>query len=364
MQSRHEFFEKLIHKYERYVAPLTFVFGFVFDAFTLKRIDLWVDHLVILSYLVLTGVCIVLLTMYEAGRLRARIVESVIMFVPVVMQFGFGGLFSAFVIFYTKSASFEKSWLFLIALIILFVGNERFRRRYERLAFRFGIYFVALFSYSIFLVPVLVKDMGAWIFAASGGLSVVFIALFVLLLFMAAPTSVRQARKILMVSVFGIYLLFNALYFTNIIPPVPLSLKEGGVYHFVARTETGIYAVSYEKAPWYRFLEATNSVYHWRRGEAIYFFSSIFSPAGLNVAISHRWSYYDKAQRRWRDFESIRFPISGGRDGGYRGYSFKTGIVPGRWRVDVMTDRGQVLGRHVFTVVETDVSPELTTELR
>ena len=118
MQLRHELFEKLIHRYERYVAPFTFVLGFAFDTLTLTRIDLWIDHLIIISYLVLTGTCIVLLTMYEAGRLRARATESFVIFLPVVMQFGFGGLFSAFMIFYTKSASFEKSWLFLVALAV------------------------------------------------------------------------------------------------------------------------------------------------------------------------------------------------------------------------------------------------------
>ena len=41
--------------------------------------------------------------------------------------------------------------------------------------------------------------------------------------------------------------------------------------------------------------------------------------------------------------------IAGGRDGGYRGYSLTT-VNSGNWRVNIETERGQLIGRVKFKV--------------
>ena len=364
MTPRRELVEKLIHKYERYVAPFTFVAGFLLDTITLRRIDLWLDHLVLLSYVSLVGGGIIILNLYESGRFRFRILDSAIQFIPVIIQFGFGGLFSAFVIFYSKSAAFSKSWLFLAVLAVLLVGNERFRKRYQRLTFQLSVFFIALFSYGIFTVPILLQKMGASVFILSGAVSLGLMVLFILFLSYLTPKQVAENRRGISISIFSILLVFNFLYFTNIIPPVPLSLKEGGVYHFVEKTEDGSYEARFEPAPWYLIFRETDSVYHWRRGEKIYFFSRVFAPTKLNIPILHRWSFYDEAEEKWTGQEIFGFPITGGRDGGYRGYSFKTSIKPGRWRIEVLTERDEILGRETFTVAETDTEPRLETAFK
>ena len=141
MQSREQFIESMIHRYERYVAPFTFVMGFVLDTVTLKRIDIWFDHIILFGYLMLAGIGMIVVNAYEAGRLRFRPFDSIVPFMPVVVQFGFGGLFSAFVIFYTQSGVIAKSWLFLLILSVLLIGNERFRKHYQRLTFQLSIFF-------------------------------------------------------------------------------------------------------------------------------------------------------------------------------------------------------------------------------
>ena len=385
MESRHELIEKLIHKYERYIAPFTFILGFVFDTLTLRRIDLWFDHIIILFYIFIAAAGITILNLYEAGRLRFtpseiykkfkiglkkllsllipskffhsasltgfKISDSAIPFVPVVMQFAFGGLFSAFVIFYTTSAAVGNSWLFLLALALLSIGNERFRKHYQRLAFQLNIFFIALFSYFIFAVPLILRKIGPAFFLLSGLVSLVFLALFILWLYYLIPQQVKQAGKTLLLGIGSIYLLFNLLYFFNIIPPIPLSLKEGGVYHSIKRLETGEYELVYEPVRWQLPFQSTNSIYHWRPGEPVYFFSAVFAPTRLDINIFHQWSYYNKDKNGWDDYGRIKFPIVGGRDGGYRGYSYRTGVQPGKWRVEVKTEQGQILGRQTFTIV-------------
>lgn len=356
--------EKLIRRYERYVAPFTFTFGFLLDAFTLNRIDLWIDHLVLLGYLSCAGGAIAIYNLYESGRMRVRFMERGIAFVPVVMQFGFGGLLSAFVLFYAKSAALSRSWLFLLIFAVLLIGNERFRARYQRVVFQVSIYFTALFSYSIFLLPLVLKKIGPTIFLLSGVLSLVLVALFVLFLYLLAPRQIAQSKQTLAYSIGSIFLLFNILYFTNIIPPIPLALKESGIYHSVARTEEGAYALRFEVAPWYSIFRETSAVYHGKFGEPVYYFTSIFAPTKFNTPIFHQWSYYDEQERTWVRTERIKFSIVGGRDGGYRGYSYKTGIQPGYWRVEVVTEQGQVLGRESFRVIRSMQEPVLEFVLR
>jgi hypothetical protein len=59
----------------------------------------------------------------------------------------------------------------------------------------------------------------------------------------------------------------------------------------------------------------------------------------------------------------ISFHITGGRQEGYRGYSFKTNVPAGKWRVFVETPRGQVLGRYEFNVERVDQQPMLVKEI-
>lgn len=49
--------------------------------------------------------------------------------------------------------------------------------------------------------------------------------------------------------------------------------------------------------------------------------------------------------------------ISGGREGGYRAYTFKQGLDPGEWRVDVEIEDGRVIGRVAVLVEKRDVAP-------
>ena len=317
------------------------------------------ENLVIITYLSLAGIAIVLINIHEAGRLRFRLFEKINYLLPVFLQFAFGGLFSVFVVFYSRSASLATSWPFLLFLILLLLGNEFFREKYVRLVFQFSIFFVALFSYSIFAMPILIGKLNAWVFVLSGIASLFLISIFLYIIFYFTPAKIKQSRRLLLTSVGVMYIAFNFFYFTNIIPPIPLSLKDSGVYHYIEKNNSGGYNVSYEPAPWYYFFRDAHPTFHWVQGEKVYFFSAVFAPTKINTDIAHRWSYFDEEKDKWIEKSKLNFPIVGGRDGGYRGYSWHGDITSGKWRVEVMTERGQILGRHIFTIEETKIRPQL-----
>lgn len=348
---------------ERRLAPVAFLAGFVWDSLTLRRVDLLYDNLVFIFYLLVAGAGILLVNLYREGKLRSGFLERYGEFIPLPVQFAFGGLFSGFFIFYSRSGTFVGSWPFLLLLGLLLVGNEFFRKRYLRLAFQAVIYFIAVFSYAALILPAILGRMGPDIFLLSGAVSLVFIAGFLFLVSRISRNKFSESWKSAWAGIAAIYFLLNFLYFTALIPPIPLSLKEIGVYHSVKRIGD-LYEVRFEPAPRYMFWREESRVFRRAAQEPVYVFSSVFAPTRLSVRIFHRWSYFDQEKNAWVSTDRLSFPISGGRDGGYRGWTLKQNIFPGRWRVDVETERGELLGRVNLEVVEVSESPELKTATR
>lgn len=363
-------FGKLMALYERYLAPVAFLAGFVMDAFTLTRADLPLDNLILILHLSNAALGIALLNAFEAGRLgraspgagriRGAWLRRIGWLFPLMIQFSFGALFSGFLVLYARSGSWAGSWLFLGTLGILLVGNEFFRRRYRRLTFHASVYFVALFLYFVMALPILLHRMGAGVFVASGLAAVAGIALFAALLRFITPQAVAASRIALAASIGGIYLLFHILYFANLIPPIPLALRHLGIYHSLERTD-GSYRVRYEKAPWYQFYRSEDALFRWLPGSPVFAASAVFAPTNIDTAIFHHWKYFDAEAGEWVEKSRVSYPMAGGRDGGYRGYSVKQAVMPGQWRVEVRTGRGELLGRTTFEIVETGTSPPLET---
>jgi len=96
---------------------------------------------------------------------------------------------------------------------------------------------------------------------------------------------------------------------------------------------------------------------HYTEGESISMYSAIFAPTGLSTNIAHSWEYFDAKTNTWIPQGRVSFPIAGGRDSGFRGYTEKSALFEGKWRVQVVTKRDQVLGRVVFTLEKAEKTP-------
>lgn len=350
-------FKHFYSKYEHFLSPAALIFGFIGDVLTLNRIDLWYENLVIVSYLLLAGAVIIIIEKKEIFTSQNAFWAKIIVFAPLALQISFGALLSAFIVLYSKSADFIASWPFVLILAVLFIGNEFFRKPFVRLAFRLCIYFIAIFSYAICILPVLFHKIGSNMFIISGIASLILIFIYISLFF-------AKNKKLLMLNIAGVYMVFNIFYFANIIPPLPLTLKEIGLYHQVEQNTNGKYKLTFEPMRWWEYIIKTEPVFHQIAGEPVYIFANVFSPAKLNVKIVHRWSYFNELQKKWVEVNNLQYPIFGGNNWGYRGYSFKQNIMVGRWRVEVVTQNGQILGRINFKVEKSVAVPQLKTELK
>jgi len=201
----------------------------------------------------------------------------------------------------------------------------------------------------IFSLPVLLKSIGDDVFIWSGIYSLLFIFIFSLILISFTKEKFRKSKKGLIFSILGTYLIMNGMYFLNIIPPIPLSLKTSGIYHDLYKKSDGNYVGYKEKTDWKNFF-VEYPVFHRFDNEPIYVFGAVFSPTKLNTKIYHKWQYFDEAEKKWKDSMLLEISIVGGRDGGYRIYSSKEAVFPGLWRVDVLNINKQIIGRLKFKI--------------
>lgn len=346
-----------VSKHERKLASVALFSGFIIDALTLRRIDNLYENAVFLSYFFIIGFSIITINYIEAGKYEKEWVGRMHPFLLILIQFAFGGLFSGFSIFYFRSGSLLSSWPFIVILVALLIGNDSLRKQYERLILQVSLLFVALFFYTIFAVPVLLNQMGPVIFGLSGVVALVLVAGFVYFLGRLVPERVVRSRRSLVYSITSIFLVINLLYFTNLIPPIPLSLKNAGVYHSIQHVG-GKYIAKEEKYTVLASFQVFEDV-HIEKGEPLYVYSAVFAPNNISTTIVHNWRRFDPEASRWVSVSRIPYTVIGGTDQGYRGYTTKSSLAEGLWRVNIETNRGQVIGRVTFEVVYSDEAPEL-----
>ncbi len=350
-------------RYERPISSLSLIGGFVFDALTLKRVDLFWENLWVAGHIILVAIFIILVDLQEEESMDEKDASRKHFWYINILQFFFGGLLSTFIVFYFRSTTLAATWPFLVILTAAFIANERLKKHYARLTFQISLFFLSLLAFAIFIVPVYFHRIGTDIFLISGAISLAILLLFLAGLHSLTKEKFKQNKKMLVVSISSIYLAVNIMYFANLIPPIPLSLKEGGVYHSIYRNKSGAYTVEGEKKEkvfdYFSLYENIHAV----KGEWIYAHSAIFSPTSFSTGIIHEWQRYDKKTKKWITTNRIKLSAVGGREGGYRTYSAINNLSDGEWRVNVETSGGQIIGQLRFNAAIVDAKPNLITEI-
>jgi hypothetical protein len=243
-----------------------------------------------------------------------------------------------FTVIYSNSGSWVASWPFIFILFGLMISSEFLKKYYAKFMLQMIVAYLCLFSYLIFSIPLLTKSIGPSTFVLTGVLSLVIMW----------PYVKFVGDKKNWQGILATFLLITLFYFTHIIPPIPLSLTDAKVSTYITKSGND-YVFAGIDEPWYSFLPIADTI-KITQGAPIYFYSSVYSPTEINTDIIHNWEYFDEANARWVPVSRIRFPIVGGREEGYRGYSVKSNVHKGLWRVDVETEFGQLIGRKRFEV--------------
>ncbi|KKU70090.1 MAG: hypothetical protein UX94_C0011G0018 [Parcubacteria group bacterium GW2011_GWA2_47_21] len=349
---------------ERRLSSFALFTGFIVDNLTLTRITLNSVSVALFSYLLVAGFCIIVLNFLENTPERQGFKAKIHAFTLIILQFTFGALFSGFLVFYSRGASIGASWPFLLILFFILIGNEFLRTRYIRIGFQMIIFFIALFSYSIFFMPIMTKKVGAGVFLLSGAASLLLIYLFLRLIGLVSPERFSKSKPFVLGGMIAVFGLMNFLYFKNLIPPLPLTLKEAAVFHDLKKLPSGEYLVTAEAKKWHEKFRLREIVRVSAPCEPLYFWSAVFAPTDLEIDVTHVWLKFSEAKGQWLETFRTTFPIKGGRVGGFRGFSLKERVTPGLWRVDVKTPRGQVIGRMSFRALEKEAQVDFVEEIK
>ena len=219
-----------IQKYERHAGIAALFSGFIFDTLTLGRPDELLGNLVLGSYIFVSAGCIIALSFYGRTKKIAPI------FLLLFLQFCLGNIAGGLLVLYGQSGTFEGSFLFFGIFGIFVIANEFFRKQYELLNFHIGAWFFLILAYTALIVPVVLKQMGDNVFIGSVFFATAIVGLLMLCIYLISPAVFTGVKKKVGATLLSIGVLFIGFYFFNIIPPVPLSLNQIGIYHSITRT--------------------------------------------------------------------------------------------------------------------------------
>lgn len=323
-----------LHRLRTYLPAVFFLAGFGWDAITLgsriKSVDLWI----LLGYY-LAAVTILLLI----GRgIEFRYSQ----YLKMALQFFFGGIFSALVIFYFLSSSELPGHILVVLMVVLLIANELMEKRYDDLTIAWTFFCFAGIMLFNFSLPHLFRSIDSrWFYlsTAAGFAAVLFLRLL----------SKRVTARVWPAAATTATLLLLHLF--NLIPPVPLVKRQMVIGHDMRKADSG-YVGWIEPAPSWKFWRPIADNFHRRDGEKVYAFTSVFLPEGIHTVIRHQWDIYDRAAHRWHTMSTIPFTVSGGRQGGYRGFTWKENVQAGRWRVRAISEHGRTIG-----VIQFDMMP-------
>lgn len=344
--------EKLGEEYAREVAPMTaFVGGFAWDALTLSRIDRWFDLTLLSVYLAGAAFLLNMDSQKHQPSLSAlRFIKNNTGF---IFHFFIGGLFSAFVVFVFKSVTLSKSLIFLVLIAGVFVLNEWTARRATPVLGKLALLNLAGSMYGVFVIPLLLLRIDYPVFLLAGILSGTGVFFMGRRIYVKSTSGEELRRSLIQTGkmVAGMALLLNVLYMLKWIPPVPLVLKDAMLATHVARdAKTGEYDIVLKETPWWMFWRDYSDSYAATETSRLYVYASVFAPSRLNTTLFHVWEWKDP-KKGWIPVDHLKYTIHGGRDGGYRGYTYKSTLQKGEWRVRVTTSDGRRIGTLHFEMI-------------
>lgn len=338
-------------KIVRRLAPLlAFLGGFVWDALTIGQrvrvIDLWRFG----AYLFAAALLVMWLS-WRASRppenpgeeevsvTRGRLRTWAWRAPYLLLQFFYGSIFSALFILYFKSAGHLGAWLMAALLGALLVVNEFFGRRFgQRFTLIWALFALNAVLLLNFALPHAIGSLGAvWFYLSTGGGIVLTHVLWRL-----SPGRLGRIGPSWALAA-GLLLAWSL----DMIAPVPLVKQDLAVGHDFVQNGAD-FTLKVEPAPAWQLWRDAASTVHLADGEKLYGVSAVFAPLGLTAPLEHRWETREASG--WRVVYQRRFDSTGGRERGFRAYSWVLNPAPGDWRLVVGTQDGRTIGILPVTV--------------
>ena len=257
----------------------------------------------------------------------------------LLLQFFFGSVFAALFLLYAKSAGHWGAWLVAGALGALVVGNEFARDHYRhRLTLVWSLFALNAILLANFVLPHVMGSLDPRWFYLSTAAGVA----------LAHGLSLLAPRRVIdMRPAWALAGALTLAWLLGMIAPVPLVKRELAIgQHFVQAG--GAFTLVVEAAPAWQFWRSQAATVHVPEGGRLYAVSAVFAPRRVTAALEHRWEHHRSGG--WEVAYINRFETTGGRERGFRGYSWVLDPAPGDWRFTVATQDGRTISTLRFTV--------------
>jgi hypothetical protein len=332
---------------ERVLSTAFFLGGFLFDAVMLSRID---EPLMLVQQGAYLLICGLLLAVQQRMELKKTVPPAWLRkpwrYADHLLHFMLGTLLNAYSIFYFQSASGITAVCFVIAIAALLAVNEM--PRFQKLGpvVLYALYSICLTSYFAYLIPVLIGDLRPWMFylAVTAASGLLFIQIYYLLRWGKSYSHVARHAA---VPAFAVQALFVLLYTLRVAPPVPLAIKQIGIYHDVKRVQGG-WELSQQAKTW-KFWQRPDAVFLERPGDKLFCFARIFAPRHFHDGISIVWFHRDP-RRGWTQAHRLALTVSASSAVGFATDAYLTEPMPGDWRVEIESQDGRTIGLLRFSV--------------
>jgi hypothetical protein len=318
-----------------------FLGGFVWDALTIGQrirvVDFWRLGAFLLGAALLTlwlarrgarGVAAPMADQSLRGRCRSLVWQAPYL----LLQFFFGGIFSALFILYFKSSGHLGTWLTAAFLGALLIGNEfagdHYGQRFTLTWALFALNAILLFNFAL---PHALGSLDPLWFYASTAAGLIL----TLLLRWLAPGRPGRSGP-----AWSLAALLTLAFSLDMIAPVPLVKRQMAVGQEFVQAD-GRYTLQIERAAWWQGWRDQASTVHVPEGGRLYGVSAVFAPLGVTADLEHRWEVH--AATGWRLVYRRPFQSTGGRGRGFRGYSWVLNPPPGDWRFIVATQDGRTI---------------------
>ena len=332
-----------------------FVGGFIFDAWLVSYPDklLVIIHQAFYLFLIATLIHYELLFQIDKWRPAGKMVKAW-PYKDLLLHFLLGTLLNIYSLFYIKSASLLSSLVFLLLMIAMIFANELpFVKKSKKINLKVGLYSICLFSFFSVVFPIVFGFIGIIPFSFSV-LSTLIILLIQLKFLYNAVDDYTVLLHGILTPVITVVSLFSLFYFFGLIPPVPLSVKEQGVYHSLEKRDSHYYL--YTDIDENKFWNFGKTKFLAAPGDKIYFYSQIYSPASISDEIVVRWSKKD-IKGNWVSLDKVPVTINGGREEGFRIFTFKSNYDAGEWKIIVETSTGVEISRLYFEIIMVEADP-------
>ena len=357
----------LYKKIERFIPAIAFFGGFTWDSITLGSLVQSSDLLILFCYYFIAFIFLIFISAkiddtafgkekyqnaffstLSIGRhriLSKSISEKWKDRLTYALQFCFGSLYSALVVFYFKSSGTAGAFVLVFLLLILLVSNEFLKKNYASFGFSLALFSLLGTMFLNFLIPHIVGSISFFWFLIS-----VLLSLFIS--FIAFRLSHHSKKNFITPVLVSVFLILA--YLANWIPPVPLVPKEEmPCVRFYKN-----YSCFISKPDVFMRTSLKDRIVYLENDDSgVYFLSSVFAPEKISVQLEHRWFLKNPETG---DFElksvitSERMQTNGSRKEGFRIYSRKKNVPYGKWKVETAIHDGKVISSKTFDVKQAD----------